>query len=636
LFWLNDLGFGTPLPIGTRLDVHPLFALAAVAPLRFPLSLVLVAHMALSVIYFLRLAAVSGIRSLLRTIVVVLYVFSVVAMSLFYETDWVSYVVGWSLLPVLVFYLRRAVLDGEAISRFWFTAARLGLLFGFWILNSHPGYVTPLLVALTLYVVIAAPPHKRVYLCLVTAAMFCVSVCAERIYFFASEMRLFPASLGREQPGYTIAEYAEAVVSPWMRPAGDMRLPFIGLVMGVAAAGAPFWLRRTHDRHVLACIVCFFACVVMSVVPPELASMGYVTSGTWIFRDPMILFGLLIGALVLQRGLDSPKHALHLLVWTGLAVQVGQQAATLVPGAREFRDHLGVLQFYKYQGRPAGLGTLLVDNAGRFGSRLYMSAQTQLLARDALSGYGIHTLTDLVFLGVNPVNGWFKNISMDRLHPSVAMMHGFIRGQADVLENETLLNVLGINLVLTTSDEPVSGRLEEIGRAHVDTSPGRFDLILFANHDAWPKAVMLDGDAAQVRLSRRPGCEHAAALCRDYQEIARRRLADDVSLTADNGHYVARFKPASDGRLLFVSTMYRREWRAASAVDGMTVTPVAEAFIGVTVPPGVDHVELSFTPSVRIALTGFSATSMLGLLTLFCAASWRLRRPTPTNGIVPT
>jgi hypothetical protein len=634
LFWLNDLGFGTPLPIGTRLDFHPLFALAGLAPLRIPLSLVFVAHMAVSVIYFLRLAAVSGIRSPLRTIAVVLYVFSVVAMSWFYENDWVSYVVGWSLLPVLVFYLRLAIREGEAISRFWFTAARLGLLFGFWILNSHPGYVTPVMVALALYVLIAAPPQKRVYLCLVTAAVFCASVCAERIYFFASEMRLFPASLGREQPGYIVADYAEALVSPWIRPAGDMRLPFIGLVMGIAAAGSPFWLHQTRDRHVIACVACFFACVLISVAPPELASMGYVTSGTWIFRDPMILFGLLSATLVLQRGLDSPNRALHVLVWTGLAVQVGQQAATLAPGAREFRDHLGMLQFYMHQGRPAGLGTQLVENAGRFGSRLYTSAQTQQLARDALSSYGIHTLTDLAFLRLNPVNGWFKNISMDRLYPSVSMMHGFIRGDADVLENETLLNVLGINLVLTTSDEPVSRRLEEVGRTHVDTSPGRFDLILFANHDAWPKAVLLDADAVRVRLPQRSGCEHSAALCRDYQQIARRRRPDDVSLTADNGHYIARFNPAAENRLLFVSTMYRREWLARSSVEGLTVTPVADAFLGVSVPPGVDQVELTFTPSVRIALTILSVSSMFALLTLCSAALWRVRRPAPINEIL--
>src|SRR5687767_8695360 len=113
LFWLNNLGFGTPLPIGHRLDWHPAFALAAVASLRTALSAVWLAHTIFMVVYFLRLAALSGIRAPLRLILLTCYVFSAISVTYFYMNDWVTSAIAWSLCPVLLFYLRQAV-RGEA------------------------------------------------------------------------------------------------------------------------------------------------------------------------------------------------------------------------------------------------------------------------------------------------------------------------------------------------------------------------------------------------------------------------------------------------------------------------------------------------------------------------------------------
>lgn len=139
LFWLDDLGFGTPMPIGHRLDAHPVFALAAVASLRVALSASWLAHVAVMVVYFLRLAAKTGIRAPLRLILLACYVWSASSVCWFYQNDWVTVVIGWTLYPALVFHLRDAAL-GEAAARPWTTAARLALLVGFLVLNSHPGY----------------------------------------------------------------------------------------------------------------------------------------------------------------------------------------------------------------------------------------------------------------------------------------------------------------------------------------------------------------------------------------------------------------------------------------------------------------------------------------------------------------
>jgi hypothetical protein len=86
--------------------------------------------MVVMVVYFLRLLAATDIRLPgLRLLLTAFLVASAPSIFYFYQTDWIEYVIAWTLYPVLVLYLRAAIL-GEARERFWLTALRLGLLFG--------------------------------------------------------------------------------------------------------------------------------------------------------------------------------------------------------------------------------------------------------------------------------------------------------------------------------------------------------------------------------------------------------------------------------------------------------------------------------------------------------------------------
>ena len=184
------------------------------------------------VVYFLRLAAASGIRPLLRTCLLACYVFSMPSVFYFYQTDWASVIVAWSLFPVLVFYLRRAVRDPGADS-FWMTAARLGLLAGIWVLNSHPGYLSTLALVLGVYVLVLAPVQPRVYSCLLVASMLATGVAAERIWFALSEMRRFPSVLDAGDAGglYPRPVCLQAALVPLTGVLPDLRGPFVGIVM---------------------------------------------------------------------------------------------------------------------------------------------------------------------------------------------------------------------------------------------------------------------------------------------------------------------------------------------------------------------------------------------------------------------
>jgi len=321
----------------------------------------------------------------------------------------------------------------------------------------------------------------------------------------------------------------------------------------------------------------------------------------------MLFFGLLAGSRVLEYALRAPRRVYRYGAATLLLLQVAQQWY-LLPGpiVSEPRGRADKLQFYRHQRHPVGLGRVLVDEAARFGPRIYLSALVDKVMQGNLSADGIHLSSDLVLLGLNPVNGWFKNVSVTVMQPPMALMESFISGDANVINNPALLDVLGINLVLTTEHETgVPPGFQVVARPHVHD--GRLsDLVLLANRDAWPKAVLLQRDADTVQLPIHAGCAHTGAMCRDYAPLVPLRLDDPVSLQVTSGRYIAHVARSDQERLLFISAMYRPEWTATAATGSLAVHPVADAFLGVVVPPGVTDITVAFTPRIQIALTWFS------------------------------
>jgi hypothetical protein len=612
IYWLNNLGFGSPMPLGDPLMFHPVFApLAAFTSLRVTLSAVWIAHIVVMVVYFLRLLAASDVRQpWLRVVLVACYVASAPTLSYFYDSDWIQMAITWSLFPVVVFYMRAAILGG-AREHFWPTVLLLGLVFGFWVTNAHPGYIFPLALVLAIYVVVAAPLDRRVYLCLAAAAGLCTAIASARIYTLLREAQLFPASASGVRDGAALQAYVAAFFAPLVRFGG--RGPFIGIGVGAAAVCSVLWLRRLPNSHLRGCAAAFIASIVLNVVPRELAGRFLPGLSPWMFRDSMLFFGLLAGGWVLQRALRGPQPAYRygavLLVLLQVVQQwhVATEPSLVEPPKRAYK-----LQFYRYQRHPFGLGRILVDEAKRFGPRVYLSPLVDYVFHGNLSSDGLHFSSDMVLLGLNPINGWFKNVSVVVMQPPMSFMESFITGNTNVIGNPTLLDVLGINLVLTTEHETgIPPGAEVVARPQVHDRR-LLDLVLLANADAWPQAVLLQHDAYRVQLAVHPGCDRMGALCLDYEPLSRMRLEDPVALQVSNGRYVAHFPPSDEERLLFISAMYRPEWRAAAATGPLTIHPIANAFLGITVPAGTTDVTVAFTPRTQIALTWFSNLVLLG------------------------
>jgi hypothetical protein len=611
MYWLNNLGFGAPMPLGVPLMFHPVFApLVAFTSPRVTLTTVWLVQMAVMVVYFLRLLAATHIQLPgLRLLLTAFLVASAPSIFYFYQTDWIEYVIAWTLYPVLVFYLRAAIL-GEARERFWLTALRLGLLFGFWVINGHPGFIITSVLAMTAYVVVAAPPERRVYLCLGTAAALCVAIASSRMYTLLRELRLFPVT-SEDRGGVDMTSYIGAFVWPFAPNGG--RAPFVGFGIGAAAIAALGSFARGMDAHLRGCVAAFLVSAVFNVIPSTTWSWIVPGISPFTFRDPMVFFGLLAGGRVLQRAFQAPQRGYRYAAAILLLLQVIQQWFLLAaPTLDEPRQRADKLQFYRHQRHAVGLGRVLVDNAQRFGPRIYLSRDVDKVMQGNLSSDGIHLSSDLVLLGLNPVNGWFKNVSVAVMQPPMALMESFISGDSNVISNPALLDVLGINLVLTTEHETgAPPGLQVVARPHVHDAR-LSDLLVLANADAWPKAVLLPRDAYRLELPIHSGCAHAGAMCRDFEPLLRMRLNGSVALQVSNGRYVAQFPPSDEERLLFISAMYRPEWSATAATRSLPVHPVANAFLGVTVPPGVTDVTVAFIPRVQMALTWFSNLMFAG------------------------
>ena len=244
--------------------------------------------------------------------------------------------------------------------------------------------------------------------------------------------------------------------------------------------------------------------------------------------------------------------------------QVVQQGMAVWPGYQNIVQSAGRMQHYRYQHRPAGIGSVITQRAASYGSRLYVSEEVRQRLRGLLSGVGLHFITDLAFLGVNPVNATFKGVSMDRLYPSSRLMLGLIGGQQAVIGDDVLLDVLGVNLVMMAADDgPVpsslrlTDRLTYAGSARTTfcCSPmrtlGRKPYCLTAPRKPWPcrsaTAVAIAArSAGTTRRLWRLGCPSRY-----------------VCASAD-GPYTARFAPSDHERLLFLSVLYRPEWSAAA------------------------------------------------------------------------
>ncbi len=626
LFWYDGLGLGTPLHLGGgSMNHHPLFLLSPVISLRLVLTLLWTVHLTIAGVYVLRLCADLAIARPIALVVLFSYVLSAATLNYAYTDDWPAVFLTWTMLPVLVLYLQRFLTREDASPVV--AALRLALLFAFTILNGNPGHQMVVYIVLAVFVLFHAYDRPRLLAWLAFIGIVVATMVSERLYYLATEAVAFPAHLERNvRGGYDLLSYLTVALRPLTSNvvsalAGSatlaelmqtlvaenraVRLPFVGAVFLVAATTTAAWLvlamrmRTDGQRAKTAVALCFVVSVVLSVFGESIFrnSLGVI----WFFRDPMILFALLaagIGLSVAWRLGGRVRVAVIVLV-VGHCIQMVSFAAPVVINAMRGDS----MAFFRGVETPGAFAVWLTDAAASHGARLYLSPAAEALFRRQLAPEGLYALTDLSRLGLAPVNGWFKGVSMDPLYPSTDLMQGRIRGELDVIDNGPLLDVLGVGLVLVLEDDlskiRTAGTLRQIGSFDTRTLVGNKRFVLLANPDHWNRASVLAPSAAKFVPAKRHTCSHDRFLCADLADLAAAHLDDTVTIAGRHGDLTLTLAPATAPRLVVVSQLYRVEWRAEADGRRLVTRAVAGALLGIDVPAGVAAIDLGYRPAVR-------------------------------------
>jgi hypothetical protein len=321
----------------------------------------------------------------------------------------------------------------------------------------------------------------------------------------------------------------------------------------------------------------------------------------YMFRDPMIVLGILGGSLAWhQLAARRRRLAAALGVW-----QVGALVLVAWPFVSAAWDTSGIANNYlRHDGATAALRRWAAELPGRW----YLAPVLDDRIRSgAVLSDGLWT--DVwVYRGLDVVNGTFKGVSADPMYPSGNFPLGRIRGHEATASSAPTLAVLGVSAVLAATGEPVAPELEEVARFPVTGGPVR----LLRTPGVWRGGALVDAAALALPMTQLPGCDETGVLCRDLAPLGALVVDPAVDVERAHGAIDVRFTPSgTGGRWLVVSEMFRRQWRAYAGSTPLRVQPIAGALIGVEVPPGVGAVQLRYRPPLLVTLTWIAGLVLL-------------------------
>jgi hypothetical protein len=548
------------------------------------------------------------------------------------HTDlWLGHFLGWSLYPWLLLCTRR-ILDHELTSQPWRGALQLGLVAGLLGVNGHLGQV-PVLV-LPMAVMCAAEPRAttRRLIPLIVAAAVGAAIASPVVVRLVKELPLFP-DIPRESVEAAIdgRTAADLVLRPLLDVGPDglgigergLLIPFFGGPMFLLAAAYVVGAGRSSGffrqpeagrlkpwRYHQGLVAAFVASTIL-LFDPAILDQDF-SSGGFLFRDPMTLFGIVLGSLAFEA---LARRSATAAAAVG-AVQMLTLSVCAWPFAWAAWESSGAE-------RAALARTATTEGlrewANRIPGRWYLAPQLDALVREGrLQDAGLWRET-WIYRGLPVVNGSFKGVSTDVLYPSGSLPIGRIVGDAATVQNAATLAGLGIGAVLATGGEPVAPELVEVARYDAADETMR----LLRHPSAWPGGAFVMAATLATPLPELPDCRFPGLFCRDFSPVIDAGVDSGVSITRRHGTVEARFAPRNQSRVLVVSEMFRPEWTARTGRTALPVAPAWGGMIAVTVPPGADAVELRYRPAMIMALTALSA---LVIAAAVVTLAWRRSR----------
>jgi hypothetical protein len=608
-FWTSALGFGLPHPMHPSFQFHPLLPLFGLMPPSTAVRILYAVHGAVGAAGCWMLVRHFGARREVAALAASTWALSTSSLDYALASLWPSSYFGWSIYPWLVLGVRR-VLDSAAPGQPWRLALVLGLGAGFLGANGHFGQIPVL--ALPVVVMCAVEPRRtlRRLPALVMAALIAACISSASLVRLLNELERFPPRLARitvdvTSDGVTAANMFLQPVTGWLSESAAATLserrahvPYFGapLLLLAIAALVVRNLGAGPRRGVGAAFVVSLVVLFEPGLAGETAG-----SGVYAFRDPIALFGLVLGCLLLEAIAGRRPR-------TALAIGAAQMVL-LVAVAAPFVYNASRSSYDRRAVGPMPIMRTLGDWAVQLPGRWYLAPVLDArIRRGDFLDDGLSHDTWL-YRGLPVVNGRFKGLSADTLYPSGSLPIGRIEGHQATVGHAPGLDVLGIGVVLATADEPVAPSLEEVARVAVTGAAVR----VLRNPDAWSGAAFVDPAVLARPLPDLDNCGQRGLLCRDFSGVVSAAHDTRVTLTRRHGTLTATFAPGDAPRRLLVSEMYRPGWQARAGGGSLSVAPAWAGLIAVDVPPGIREVTLRYRPALVVALTWTSGVLLVGL-----------------------
>jgi hypothetical protein len=608
-FWTSALGFGLPHPMHPSFQFHPLLPLFGLLPPPTAVRILYAVHGAVGATGCWLLVRHFGVRREVAALAATTWALSTSSLDYALSTLWLSSYFGWSIYPWLVLGVRR-VLDYDGTGQPWRPALVLGLGAGFLGANGHFGHIPVLALPIAVMCAVEARRTLRRLPALAMAGLIGACIAAPSLVRLMGELERFPPRLPRitvdvTADGVTAANMLLRPATGWLSEGVAATLserrahvPYFGAPLLVMAIGA-LVVRNLGGRPRWGVGAAFVASLAV-LFEPRLAG-GSAGSGAYAFRDPMALFGIVLGCLMLETIAGRRPR-------TALAIGAAQ-VVLLVAGAAPFVYYASRSSDDRRAVGPMPVMRTLGDWAARLPGRWYVAPVLDARIRQGnFSDDGLGPDTWL-YRGLPVVNGRFKGISADSLYASGTLPIGRIEGHEATVGHAPGLDVLGIGVVLATSDEPVAPSLEEVARVAVTGAEVR----VLRNPGAWPGAAFVDPAVLAAPLPDLDACDRPGLLCHDFSGVVDAPHDTRVTLTRRHGTLTAAFAPGDGPRRLLVSEMYRPGWQARAGGRSLPVAPAWAGLIAVDVPPGVRDVTLRYRPALVVALTWTSGVLLVGL-----------------------
>ena len=614
-YWTSALGFGMPHPLHPALLTHPLMPLFGVLPPDTAARVLYVAHAVVGAAGCWWLVRYLGCGAWAAALASATWALSAPSANYVLTDFWPVEFAIWSLAPYLVLSALR-VLEAPHGGGRWIDAIAFGLVSGLMWANGHAGYVPVYFVPLAVMFAARWRRTAQMWGPLLLAIGVGLAIAGPTLAALLSEIPRFPdlPRLSSRTPvGWP--ELADMVLRPLTFSTNGTRVPFFGGPMFVLALGCVFGIARSPYRRTLtAGFVSAFALMLL----PALERSVVIFSGVFLFRDPMVICGIALGALAWQSLRDRAPRAA-----TAVAVA---QVVVLVLATWPFTHRaLGgrapmepVLHAQATSGRLAAW-------TSRLPGRWYLAPELETEIMDRrFFGDGLW-LNMWLYSGLPVVNGTFKGVSANEIYPSKYLAIGHIRGHPSTASSPSTLDVLGVSAVLATASEPVARSLEEVARFSTREAG---ELRLLRNPEVWPGAAIVDESALHTNFTTLPGCSIGGVLCLDLTPLTVAAHDTSVGVHRRHGQIDVEFRnPVQASRWLLVSEMYRPEWTARANGAPLPVARVLGGLIGVQVPAGVAAVSLRYRPALRIALTWLAAMTLVIAVIILLAAVVNRGRP---------